>query len=1675
MSKRTPPTTNLNTLQKHRGITQARFERFMQRGQFDDVNLQTAQWVKRTNEAVTLSVFAPPELKRIPFEEAVKGEYKPAKIGDWFGPTNATFWFKADIEIPASWAGLEVQFEFDADNEVMIWSTDGKCLVGLTGGSGGDRHADYPLTKNAVAGEKFHFYLEMACNFRGGMANGGGMDLNRTWRLNVADIAVRNKIGFELYGMFDLMNQLTRETSEEWQINADAMYHADLIVNTFRINDEDALNECHRIAKQFFADRKRTGKSLHTITAVGNCHIDTAWLWPFSETKRKAGRSWARQIHFMKSHPTFTFAASQAQQFEWVEEWYPTLFKDMQEYTKKGQFIPIGGTWVEMDTNMPSGEALCRQFIYGQRYFGSRFGKRCTVFWLPDTFGYSAQLPQISNLAGMPYFFTQKISWNNINRFPHTTFKWAGLDNSEILTHFAPADTYVGQCNVGDFVRSVHNNKDKVYSNKSIFLYGNGDGGGGPLLEMLTKLETLKDLEGLPGKVEDGDPSKFYEDLEATSHGLVRWKGELYFELHRGTYTSHGLIKKYNRQSENLMREIEFLSTLALANPHKSKTSKANAFVYPKAEIDRLWKLVLLCQFHDVLPGSSIKMVYDDALVHYKDVEASGKKLKDEALKAFMAGIESGNNHAQAVTVINTTSWPVDAAVVEVNPSDLTAGAELYGTATWQQFSRDGKALVYVNNVSTGSVRSFALGNKPADFVPVTVKPVSIRHGQVVNADGFLDVATKKAFVVENNFIKATIDENGRLVSLIHRETNRESIAKDQLGNVFKIFEDIPTAWDAWDVEVYHLEKGWDGAVGTATVLEAGPLRVVIGVKHPLTPLSTIEQKIILTAADAKVEFETKVDWHENRVILKVEFPLNVNCDVATYETQFGYIQRPTHYNTSWDLARFEVCGHKFADLSEYGFGVSLLNDCKYGYSTLGNVMRMSLLRAPKDPDNTTDMEVHSFNYAIYPHKGAFLESDVVKVAYQYNIKPITHPTLVNPSALASADYFTVSEPNFVLDTVKVAEDARVSGQNGQVDVILRFYEAYGGRGVANVKTLFNIKEAKLCNLLEDFGDAVKIEEDGSLNIAFTPFKIVTVRCLIETLDVCRHTSAYSKLYTCPALQPATRSMQLSNILLAVIAASSSSVLAADGYGYSDPKPTPAPVAYGYGAPAPVADPGYGYSAPKPTPAPVAYGYGAPAPAATPYGYSDPKSTPAPVAYGYGAPAPVADPGYGYSAPKPTPAPVAYGYGAPAPAATPYGYSDPKSTPAPVAYGYGAPAPVADPGYGYSAPKPTPVGYGYGAPAPAATPYGYSAPKPTPVGYGAPAPVADPGYGYSAPKPTPVGYGYGAPAPAATPYGYSAPKPTPVGYGAPAPVADPGYGYSAPKPTPVGYGYGAPAPAATPYGYSAPKPTPVGYGYGAPAPVADPGYGAAKPTPVGYGYNAPAAPGYSKPDPVTPGYGKPEPVGYGKPDPVTPGYSKPDPVVPGYGKPEPVGYGKPEPVGYGKPDPVMPGYSKPDPVVPGYGKPEPVKQGYGGYKINGHLFPPGTGYGNPNGEDGDYGHDDDKKGGYGGYGDSEDNKEWDGNYNADFYKYGSKDVPPQDGGDCVPGVDPTTCDEKFRGVAQCGENGKYTVRQCDFMHSCMILDEAPYAECAYGAPVNNDYYDEETSTEVESSAETIYE
>ncbi|TPX75684.1 hypothetical protein CcCBS67573_g03052 [Chytriomyces confervae] len=1102
MNTSPPLTSNLNTLQKHRGITISRFDKFLERGPFENVNMRTVLWKHRMESPVSLSVFSVPDLRRIPFDEAMRGKFVPTKLGEEFGPSWSTHWFKVDITIPELLAGLPVSLYFNTDCEGMVWSTKGEPLQGLTGGDShpnrsltddGDWHIDFPITESAVSGQKFSYYIEIGCNGRNGVANNN----NLYFRLSTAELRVANEAGAGLFKYFDMLVQIVKGSHQDQQLNADAFYTANLIVNTFRVGDQVSVEKGLEIATKFFEDRKGSDNAArHEIIAIGNCHLDTAWLWPFDETKRKAGRSFATQLALMKKYPHYIFTASQAQQFEWVQQLYPTLFSEMQAFGKKGQFVPVGGTWVEMDTNMPTGEALCRQFLYGQRFFEKNFGERNKVFWLPDTFGYSAQLPQIAREAGISSFLTTKLSWNRINKFPHSTFKWTGLDGSTIISHLPPSDNIMSQGRIADVVDSVNRNRDKVYTKKSVVIFGNGDGGGGPLAPMLDRLKLIENLEGLPAKITYGTPNDFFEKLEKTSKDMVEWKGELYFEAHRGTYTTAGFVKKGNRRGEIFLRYSEYLHCLAaVSKPSSRVATKMNPsyynLAYPKEELDRLWKLLLLCQFHDVLPGSSIGLVFEDAKVIYGDIERSCEKLIKVALDRLGAGFlcppqkrasvfdifSKKPEGRDSVCVFNTTSWPVN-ALIEISASSVRSMRATH------QVTKIGTALVYVGTVEphTSCIRIMS----ELDF---NVDEVKLRHDDV-------------GYTVENKHILVKVDVHGRITSLIHKSTGRETVAPSQLGNVFKIFEDIPKEFDAWDVEPYQLEKGWDAGspLGLVSVEESGPLRVVLRVRHELSEKSWIQQRIIVNAVDEWIDFDTFVEWHENRIMLRVEFPVDVNSDVATYETQYGVIERPTHYNTSWDMAKFEVCGHRFADLSEYGFGVALLNDCKYGYSVKGNVMRLSLLRAPKDPFPDVDMGSHSFRYALYPHKGSFSASRVVEQAYQYNMPPITHEMSV-PAGYTILEsqqrHFSVDTPNLVIDAVKRVEDiAKVASVANEF--VVRMYEAYGGRGVARFTSSFKISNANFCNILEDVGDVVQVDaEDGSLLIPFTPFKVISIRITI--------------------------------------------------------------------------------------------------------------------------------------------------------------------------------------------------------------------------------------------------------------------------------------------------------------------------------------------------------------------------------------------------------------------------------------------------------------------------------------------------------------------------------------------------------------------------------------------------
>ncbi|CAJ0861615.1 17620_t:CDS:10 [Entrophospora sp. SA101] len=983
-----------------RGITVDRLDKFTSPDYFSDVNLYSQLYKNRVNPTtcegcIELAVFSVPDLKRVTFEEAKNAHYKPSKLGESFGPSWSTHWFRVNVQIPNNWVNEEVQLLWNANNEGMVWTIDGLPLQGLTGGGGDDRRVEYVLTKNSKGGDKFEFYIEMACNGMFGNADNGGINPpnpNRYFKLETLELVVRNEEAWNLFYDFQIIRGVVKDLPANSVRSAQALTTANSIINKFQLGNDESIKECRKIAKKFFENKN--GSSQHNLIAVGHCHIDTAWLWPFDETKRKVARSWSTQIGLMDQYPDYKFVCSQAQQYEWLKDYYPNLFERVKEKATNGQFLPIGGTWVEMDCNIPSGESFCRQFLYGQRFFEKTFGKKCKVFWLPDTFGYSAQLPQIIQSSGMKYFFTQKLSWNNINKFPNTTFHWIGLDGSKVLTHMCPSETYVAQCTVGELVKSVNNHNDKEYSNESLLVFGNGDGGGGPLSSMIERLNRLKDIDGLP-KVEMGSADEFYERLEKNSKELI------------GTYTSHGYAKKYNRKCELLLRDVELLSTISYYTEPKDNK-------YPKKALDKLWKIVLLNQFHDVLPGSSIEMVYDDAYKFYEEVEKVGNELLKEVVDDVLKVSSVTDSTEKGLLVFNTLSWP-RAEIVKIPACN--------GLGALQQHSKD-KESGYVLEIKINPVKVFEVNDE--------------------------------FYCLENEFLSVKIDKHGRITKII---------PEGKLGNVFRIFEDIPIFWDAWDA-----------GLGVVQIHEEGPFYASLLLKTNLTRTSSLEQVISLSAVSRRLDFETKVDWNENRQFLKVEFPFDINSDYATYETQFGFIQRPTHYNTSWDYAKFEVCGHKFADLSEYGYGVALMNDCKYGYSTHDNVMRLSLLRSPKAPDANCDICKHEFKYAILPHNKSFLESNVVKEAF------VSKETIRKHE---SKSYFSIENaPNVILDTVKRAEDSN--------EIVLRLYEAYGGHAKAKLKSLC------LTNILEEKQEAIDYNvKDGSI-IKFKPFQIITLKATLR-------------------------------------------------------------------------------------------------------------------------------------------------------------------------------------------------------------------------------------------------------------------------------------------------------------------------------------------------------------------------------------------------------------------------------------------------------------------------------------------------------------------------------------------------------------------------------------------------
>jgi alpha-mannosidase len=942
-------------------------------------------------------------------------DFREAQLNEHFGPAWSTFWFRLEAEVPAEWAGQRVDLLWDSRSEATLW-VDGRTVQGLNMTSG-DR-PDAILLREAAGGEKLAMQVEMACNRKFGASTAGGTYVPNTspYQLMQCEIAAFDPQVWKMYFDATVLAQLEKALAEEgasaersWQ--GYLLSELNRFANVIDEEDRSTWDEAGQILAGLY--EHRNGSRVFHTSAIGHAHIDTAWLWPLAETHRKCERTFSSATAYMEDYPEYRFACSQAYQYQVIKERNPDLYARMKAAVERGQWVVVGGTWIEPDCNVPSGESLCRQFLTGQTYFEREFGFRCCEFWNPDVFGYNGQLPQILQQAGITRFLTQKLSWNYFNKPDNHTFCWRGIDGSEVITHFPPADTYNALTNVGSEVAQLRDNagkfRDHDRASEGMMLFGYGDGGGGPTKRMLEILRRVENLQGVP-PTQQRTSDEFFDRLEADCTDLPVRIGELYFELHRGTYTSQGLTKRNNRFAERALHDLEFLA---------ARRTLVDGADYPAEAIDQLWKIVLVNQFHDILPGSSITPVY-------RDSEAQFEALFEEIEPLLAEARGSGS------TPINTA----DVDRIDVIETD---GALQLVTA-----------------------KPYAAAAPAESSAPVTLT----RDGE--------------NYVLENAHLVATLSPAGHVTKLICKASGRDTLAGP--ANVFEIYDDNPNNWEAWDVEPPHLEtrKELPGASEHEVVREDA-LRVELKFIHPISKTSRLTQTVRLDADARILRFACHVTWQESRKMLKVAFPVDATSMNATYEMQFGHVERPTHYNTSFDLARFEVPMHRWFDFSEPGNGLAVLNDCKYGGSTFENVMRLSLLRSPKQPDPTCDMGEHHFAYAMMPHRGDWRSAAVVDQAIAFN-----HP-LVLGDAIDTESFISVDTPSIVLDTIKRAEDGE--------GLIVRFYEAEGRRGTATLRFAQAPTTVTRTNILEDPGAAVTVDGQ-TVSVPFGPFQVITLRCV---------------------------------------------------------------------------------------------------------------------------------------------------------------------------------------------------------------------------------------------------------------------------------------------------------------------------------------------------------------------------------------------------------------------------------------------------------------------------------------------------------------------------------------------------------------------------------------------------
>ena len=966
----------------------------------------------------------------------------PIQEGVVWGKTWESGYFRLRAVVPQAWTGKALAAWLDFGGEGLIYSSQGLPLASVTSGSAFESNYSKDLYRSlppARGGETVELWVEAAANMLFGVQEAPhpvkktDPDRHGTWEAKVAKIRLCTfdqevwSLVHDLNFLLDLYDDLDGKTVRAVRI-LKAMFE---VTQTYREDPKNAA-ACRAILAREL-EKPASASSLST-TVVGHAHIDTAWLWRLTETRRKVARTYAAQLDLIDRYPGYIFGASAPQHYQWIKEDHPVLYEKIKNAVAAGRWELQGGMWIESDCNLISGESMVRQFLHGKNFWKDEFGVEVTNCWIPDVFGYPASMPQILKKAGIDSFLTQKMSWSKLNEFPHDTFHWQGIDGSKVLTHFPPEYTYNSYAEPKALRRAEVTFHEKADLDEFITLVGIGDGGGGPKEEHIENVLRSRNIESLP-KASFGTAGALFERLAQKGADLDTWVGELYLEYHRGTYTTQAAAKKNNRRLESEIRAVEALCACLPLDR------------YPTKELDAVVKILLLHQFHDIIPGSSIHAVYVDAEAAYAQAFAALEAIKAAASRILI------RDEAQTITLFNCLSEEFRGPLVlPGNTGWVGPAGEVIPTQ-----DEGGKTVALVAVPALGFLKLREAPRGPAPTGP-----------------------NKSDLVLENALVRYRFDKDARLVEAWDKQANRSVLKPGAQGNLLSFYQDTPHNYDAWDIDFYYPEQLLEHARGRGATAVDGPVRRGLGFDL-VVGNSTIHQTVFLEADSKALRFQTAVDWNESARMLRVSFPLESTATQALCDIPYGYSARPTHANTEWDFAKFEICAHHYVDISEPDYGVALLNDGKYGHSVRESVLGMTLLRSPMYPDPDADLGHHEFTYMLYPHTGDLVHSDVRSRGAALNRLPLVFagtPTIERTPIWVEGEGVS-------MEVLKKAEKEEA--------YILRVVETRGGRTTGVLKTSLAQATWTETDLMEGKDGEVR-PFDGDKEFSLFPFEIKTFK-----------------------------------------------------------------------------------------------------------------------------------------------------------------------------------------------------------------------------------------------------------------------------------------------------------------------------------------------------------------------------------------------------------------------------------------------------------------------------------------------------------------------------------------------------------------------------------------------------